>query len=153
MTLVYRVEHKEYAQGPYRDYDYRHWHGLYMALSHEGSIKHPPPEYDFATDAWQDPSNKFGFASLQQLYNWFNPAELRRLRKHGFIVRYYDVPANDIIIGGKQVAFPGKRKSYPCGWISWAEVYGKSDRDESSAAFIEARTKYVAARQMQRGAQ
>jgi hypothetical protein len=109
MTLIYRVEHDEYKHGPYRDHDYALWHGQ------PNRPEHPDPEDDFDTDAWDDRSYVFAFASLRQLRDWFKPAELRRMRRRDFIVRYYDVPAGEIIVGRSQVAFPGNRKSYPHG--------------------------------------
>ena len=113
--LVYRVEHREYGQGPYRDHDYTHWHHSY---SLDG---HPDPERDFPTKAWRDKANKFGFSSLQQLRDWFTATELYRMREAGFHVVVYDVPAADVIIGGSQVAFPGKRISYSYGPLNRAD--------------------------------
>ena len=84
--LVYRVEREESGWGPYRSKDYDYWHR--RVARH----RHPVPFDDFDSDP---PSYavKFGFSSQEQLAAWFTPAELRRLRKHGFNVNA------DVIVG------------------------------------------------------
>jgi hypothetical protein len=103
---IYRVEHHEDGQGPYCKHGYDFWH------RQDARHRHPVPFDDFDLDP---PSYalKFGFSSPKQLTAWFTPAELRLLRRHGFIVCVYDVPDADVIVGRSQVAFPGEE--YPHG--------------------------------------
>ena len=101
---VYRVEKKGSAlrYGPYVWYgEYGHWH----------SPNRPEPIEDLsaASDRWK--GMVFGFASRRQINAWFTPTELRRLRRHGFVVCTYNVPAADIIYGRHQLAF--KRPERP----------------------------------------
>jgi hypothetical protein len=95
-VVVYRVEQKGgvIRWGPYFHGGYEHWH----------EPNRPEPKDDrLAADSWK--GMVFGFASRRQLNAWFNRAELRRLRRHGFAVRTYKVHASDIICGRFQVAF------------------------------------------------
>jgi hypothetical protein len=107
--LIYRVEHQEYGHGPYSNHGYDFWH------RRDARHRHPVPADDFDSDLRSDVYWKFGFSSPEQLTAWFTPAELRLLRRHGFIGRVYDVPDTDVIVGRSQVAFPGKKRSYPHG--------------------------------------
>jgi hypothetical protein len=98
-VVIYRVERKGGAlrTGPYHFYGYTHWH----------EPNRPEPKEDLLpaeADRFQE-DMVFGFASRRQLGEWFNRAELRRLRRHGFVVRKYVVSACNIIYGRFQVAF------------------------------------------------
>jgi hypothetical protein len=92
-VTVYRVEERKSSrQGPYVHHGwYERWHAADR-----------PEKEDWFT---YKTGMVFGFRSMRQLNAWFNAAELHQLRRHGFIVRAYDVSARDIVYGKHQVAF------------------------------------------------
>lgn len=48
----------------------------------------------------------FGFDSEAAFLDWFSTPSWRdRLYAHGFVLNVYDVPAEDVILGSKQLVF------------------------------------------------
>lgn len=108
---VYRVEDED-GGGPYngrRSVNYDDLFGL--GLGPELWERNPPPRTDIPewTDIDEDDRRKykFGFASLDQLYNWFPPQMIKRLgMDRYFKVAVYEVPSDaDILRGAHQIAF------------------------------------------------
>lgn len=113
---IYRVEHGVSHHGPYAHHDHnnpeataRLKNALYInSLS---AYKHPIPEEDTLLWPWcelplkaQQEEYIFGFASLDQLLDWFDSLELRQhLRQEGFIIAQYET--ENVYIGSKQVIF------------------------------------------------
>lgn len=50
-------------------------------------------------------SFKFGFSSLTQLHQWFNDYELEKLAELGFYLGVYEIDANCVRSGKKQIAY------------------------------------------------
>jgi hypothetical protein len=66
----------------------------------------PLPRYD-GLDV--DPEDlRFGFDSLISLIDWFI-LWLDELEEHNYHVAVFNVAADDVIVGGKQVLFPRKK--------------------------------------------
>lgn len=99
MLTIYRVEHIETKEGPYRINDDWSW----MVENHSEDSGRPSP--------WTDELNGItaeeycGFLYLNDLHTWFTGQELKNLANRGFGVREYEVPACDIRLGSKQVVF------------------------------------------------
>lgn len=96
MVVVYRIEDAS-GRGPYYHYNgYTFWH-----------TRNRPEQIEDDLFYWisRKRSMVCGFASKQQLDKWFNPDELKRLRRHGFTVRTFMIPACDIFYGKFQIAF------------------------------------------------
>ena len=96
MLTVYRVEHKD-GRGPYHQ-DFDDPHKGYIALERtpapwEDGIPYFPAYY------------RFGFKSLDQLYDWFIEEERERLKRKGFLIRLFKVKSHLVIKGRKQLVF------------------------------------------------
>lgn len=144
---VYRIEDPRTGYGPYNDRDsgYPLWDkGRDLAYAHQG-YSHPSPGmfnewYHKPTgvrDAWAFSGKDYGarrvsisaFDSLQALNNWFKPnGWLRQIRKAGFVVRKYVVPASNIMLSPKQALFH-RGSELSVQDVSWCEVV-KSRRSE-----------------------
>jgi hypothetical protein len=55
-----------------------------------------------------DESQRYGFDSLDDLFNWFKEW-LDDLEEHDYHVAVFNVDAEDVIVGGRQVIFPRKK--------------------------------------------
>lgn len=110
MTVVYRVEKhtphwgiNEYL-GPYRHYD-TDFKLSSMIYRHSDANNHPTP----SNEGWPRYEDcRFGFTSLEQLYQWFNKDECDVLTDNGFEIGIYDVP-RVIRRGKKQCMFNYKK--------------------------------------------
>jgi len=73
---------------------------------HENMRTHPTPSYDNMVD-WEIHPDRdaylFGFASLEDLRNWFSDTDLDRLYDLGFSIVQRET--SDVLYGGHQVAF------------------------------------------------
>jgi hypothetical protein len=47
----------------------------------------------------------FAFISIDSLYKWFTDGEIRKLKKHGFVIAAYQVPSETLIRGTHQVVY------------------------------------------------
>lgn len=65
--------------------------------------KHPEPEED-GIEAFTPGKMFCGFSCLASLHSWFKDAR-QALILGGFYIAHYDVPNEDIFIGGKQLAY------------------------------------------------
>jgi hypothetical protein len=107
-VTIYRVEQRGGRRlGPYIAAGYEHWHGPDRPdIGLEDKLYRRSWKRFCAglhEDSWRDLI--FGFASRRQLHAWFNQDELRKLRREGFVVRTYQIPASDIVRGTYQLAF------------------------------------------------
>lgn len=71
--------------------------------------KTPVPHKDgIDYDVLNCSDNNCGFNSINQLYSWFLPDELKKLNDRGFICSVYVVPEDKLWVGKKQVVFSRK---------------------------------------------
>ena len=98
---VYRVERQD-GLGPYRpDVPDEVTDTLY---NWRRGDNHPTPDDGGLVMRKTD---LYGFTSKRALHTWFAGAK-RVLRKHGFLLATYSVPAEHVRRGDRQVAFPKK---------------------------------------------
>lgn len=105
MKTVYRVEHIAYRHGPYVC---EGMSGRNAALSSKMCIEakrelQPLPKYDGITKMEEE--LYCGFDSLDSLFEKW----LTDLEEHDYHVAVFNVAAEDVIVGGKQVVFPRKK--------------------------------------------
>lgn len=112
--LVYRIEHEKTRRGPYNPGKLPDDHtapydrlGVYSRYSGDSTV-HPAPDRDGITDnAWTFPEHLyFGFASPEQLADWFSEGFVEEAAEAGFVVSVYYAHLTDVLVGGHQVAFP-----------------------------------------------
>jgi hypothetical protein len=96
--IVYRVENKN-GVGPY---DGTSDGSLWQTRDHV-EPSHPGPKDDGID--FERGEDYCGFASFEQLRDWFESEELVMLRKLGFRVRRISVPRSRVKFGKKQVVF------------------------------------------------
>lgn len=109
---VYRIEDKN-GWGPYSScymMDWEHPREVVLCRLQEAHSRDPlrPSPYTNG-EPWEDyySSSKdmvFGFASLQELYNWFN-GFVEDLINVGFYIKTFEVPNNQVKLGRLQLAF------------------------------------------------
>lgn len=106
--IVYRVEHAEEFQGPYRDY--HEWD------EYDGDAPSHRPMFEKPTGApseapWGE-RYRFAFASEEKAWRWFdNPRERRKLSAAGFVLSVYHA-ADDAIVASRcrtQIVFEPAR--------------------------------------------
>jgi hypothetical protein len=106
--IVYRIEHKEYGWGPYKDGSL----GKKLCDSHFNEDKHPCFAEDGITRN-PDFSGRHvaGFDSEEKVVAWFEGYG-KHLKRNGYKIAVYNVDDADVIFGksGKQLAF--KRSIY-----------------------------------------
>lgn len=105
--IVYRVEHKETGEGPYRGL-----HNIKAIYTAHNDDAHPT----IWEDVWDSREVMValidlgealcGFRSLKDLRKWFK-GFLRLLKKHDFVIRAYETET--YAVGKKQVYFVPKR--------------------------------------------
>jgi hypothetical protein len=94
---VYRVE-MECGTGPYRDPREDNWR---YAAYHTSS--HLPCPYEEGIGIKS--SERCGFASRKQFIKWFNARDRREMRKRGYRLVRFEVPAEAVRKGKAQVVF------------------------------------------------
>lgn len=104
-TNVYRIEHPETHEGPYRHY--AEGNGVRLALhrAHEDEA-HPGP-YEEGWDNILDDEiglPRFGFVTVQQMLVWFE-GFFGRMAEEGFIVSTYEVLSTAVISSPRQCVF------------------------------------------------
>lgn len=97
---VYRVEHKETGEGPYRAWDNTQPE-LAMCYAH-AELGHPPPTHDGIET--MERTDYCGFASREALDKWFHGWKTK-LHKWGYHITVYDVPLELVKFGRTQVVF------------------------------------------------
>ena len=111
---VYRVSKN--GLGPYQCLDN---HSVDLSEHRGDNPRTPSPRDDFSCDAKkikQDlgisslSDSYYGFRSLQAMFRWFTPIELRGFDKAGFTVSVWDAPTCKIGKSGQVIFVP--RKSY-----------------------------------------
>lgn len=125
MSIVYRIENPD-GSGPYRGSNAK----VNNITNNEVSaIRHPGPRTDALfhnevdrifekenywnrNTAWDDllGDKIFGFASKEQLRQWFYTWMLIEMSDAGAVVAEYHVKKSDIILGGNQILFRCENK-------------------------------------------
>ncbi|AWD92193.1 hypothetical protein KNT86_gp266 [Enterobacteria phage vB_EcoM_IME341] len=70
------------------------------------------PDYEGSDDyipGWFVNLHHFAFASEYDMMRWFTREEREELSSKGFYLAVYEIPEDEVVIGGRQVMF---RKSY-----------------------------------------
>lgn len=105
---IYRVEHLAEGTGPYSTLDIR----LSDLLSSHGCYdddRCPVPENDGIFAAWGDASAhkhmRYAFASLEQLFDWFNVDCVLDLLERDFVIAEYEIKANHVRMGRHHLAY------------------------------------------------
>lgn len=94
--IVYRWELPD-GRGPYTD------NGPPFIYQHNDCEEHPVPPWPYRCAYVAQAS---GFANKWQARRWFNYAERKQLRQHGYVLRTYYVRPKDIIYrDDKQLIF------------------------------------------------
>lgn len=101
--LIYRIEHKDHGEGPYKNGNF----GKKLCNDHFNKNSHPCFEEDGIN---QHP--KFigvqvaGFDSEKKMVAWFKGYG-KRLKRNGYKIFIYKVDKSDVIFGksGRQLAF------------------------------------------------
>ena len=72
----------------------------------------PAPGNDIPnwSNKWLRAGYRFGFSSMEQLKQWFNKTELKRLGRFGYEVVKFQVRKRDVLVGNKQIAFLTKEE-------------------------------------------
>ncbi len=101
--IVLRVETQD-RKGPYNRLCCE------LGIGWETDGRHPSPSSDFPREAlkeslWSDYNWHFGFASEDQLREWFRDDELRQLEQRGARVYLFEVPAEYVVRGSRQIMF------------------------------------------------
>lgn len=109
LVTVWRIENGE-GMGPYQAYGCYKAAG-WTASEHERCTHRPTPNRDGLPHPWDTQSRRYGFATLTDVNRWFTPTERQRLRARGFRLVCLQVPAADVLRGGKQVAFLDPRNN------------------------------------------
>lgn len=107
MKTVYRVEHKESRQGPYRYFPsglLLNSAGVSMTYSHNGCNSHPVLQRDGIWDCDISNTTRSGFDSVVSLRTWFK-GWLRALYKNGFIIAVYRANYWQLSNSRKQLIF------------------------------------------------
>lgn len=119
LVRVYRIEHKMYGGGVYRNNAVSLSNCDDYYIEHD---KHPAPEDDGMLKRALDEKNminhygnlrysvtvdySFGFSSLEQLRSWFyKDSWIEWMSENDFIVAVCDVPYSDVLIGYTQAMF------------------------------------------------
>lgn len=99
-THVFRVEDKK-GDGPYQRGAAARWtdNDVYS------TDKHPVPSQDGLPSLWDMKHYFCGFASMEQLQEWFCPEDRKKLDVAKYQCSVYDVPIKHMKKGGKQVIF------------------------------------------------
>jgi len=96
---VYRVEHKTTKIGPYRKSNTN-----FLLNGADHTERRPDPFKD-GISFYDVHQYEFGFSSRKQLLDWFPLQMLITLRGMGYRVVSFEVPDNQLRVGGKQVAY------------------------------------------------
>ena len=119
---VYRVEHKTSRTGPYRSRLLpKAVRPFAQRIAEESDIwsRHPTPSQD-GLDYMED-DEYCAFATLESLLQWFrNWAE--ELDQNGFRIKVFNVPAEEVKVGGHQVLFKRKGRR-AVKTLQFSEVY------------------------------
>jgi len=103
MTLVYRVETTE-GSGPYAA-----WPNTWGVVLPRDSgiydeVSHPLPEDDGL--GYTEDGEKFAFSTVEQFMDWFGfESAILTLEQSGFFLNVYDIPPENLIVGGRQVKY------------------------------------------------
>lgn len=106
MITVYRVETPD-GYGPFiksRVFSYDEYNDIEKILTRYRAYVHPAPQDDGISISYEECC---GFASEEQLFNWFPPMCLRQLALFGFKVNKYLV--DRVKIGTHQAVFNKSR--------------------------------------------
>jgi hypothetical protein len=95
---VYRIENKN-GRGPYNGRGDLPYTVLDGCPAHQ-----PDPRDDGFGSRWNKPDYYFGFASLDQLFDWFGDI-LEHLDRYGFSLTVWEVDESFVELGGRQLAF------------------------------------------------
>lgn len=124
--LIYRVEDKN-GTGPYASNN-AEWvesierHEMVYEAHNYLSPNHPGPlsESWFSIPQYTMPEREYiyGFDSESALKFWFN-GFLEPMFEHGFFIKTYDVPPQDVIVGRRQVAFKKPKQEIQNEKVLW----------------------------------
>ncbi|KKL68192.1 hypothetical protein LCGC14_2127440 [marine sediment metagenome] len=106
---VYRIEHQESGDGPYRHFP-QEYEVLDVLELHLSNIRRWPGPKDDGLAGQVDYDELYGFKSIAQLEEWFDEGTLEVLYEHGFVLREYET--DHIEYGRKQVLF--NRRTAKC---------------------------------------
>ena len=111
--LVYRFEN-EAGVGPYTGITKFDISTVVPGLDRNGSSRHPSPAIDFSGDTspWVKGMSRynshFGFSTLHQLMDWFDPLQQIQLADLGFHLTTYQVDPEHVVLLNRQCAFVRK---------------------------------------------
>lgn len=107
MLIIYRIQHKDLDQGPYRGY--RTPALQKMGLVHSDGFDHPTLWYDCKYPHIYDSTDYFcGFSQYSMLLQWFE-GWFSILHENDYILVVYAVDEAYSIEGSKQTAFIKER--------------------------------------------
>lgn len=96
----YRVEHVSTRRGPYTSGNYRLIGALEDRHGWASEDTHPNPRCDEGLGSIA--MDEFcGFSSIAQMTEWFD-GFAGALAAHGFVIRVYDLPADQVRVGARQ---------------------------------------------------
>lgn len=108
--IVYRIE-DDFGGGPYNGVEAPKpntygWRAIVNdAPDGMNDRIHQPNPVDDLKIVLMDKHFKFGFASVDQMTNWFGDKARDYLREHRYRLAHYEVPDHLVITGGHQLAF------------------------------------------------
>ncbi len=102
MCKVYRIEHRESGDGPYRHFPQEYEVLDVLELHQHNKSRWPGPKDDGLAGPADD-DELYGFKSMAQLEEWFDEGTLDVLREHGFVLKEYET--DQVEYGNKQVLF------------------------------------------------
>lgn len=107
-VTIYRVRHKKYKHGPYCHCKTKKLKELSdrITIDHRDFYDHPTNVEENIMGSTRHFS---GFASLTQLFDWFD-GYIAELHTHGYEIAVYKVSKRKVKYGKKQVAFCKPKK-------------------------------------------
>jgi hypothetical protein len=91
VAKVFRVEHRECGEGPYRS-DVGGSDNIRCLTDHNYDTGHPSPW----SQGWDGERDQvFGFRSLEDLTRWFDDGCHAELAEHDYVIRVYEAPRID----------------------------------------------------------
>lgn len=107
MPLVYRIEHAQSKEGPYRFFS-KNPKIDSMLWKHNECVNHPSPDVDFKYNIFHN-ELYCGLTDEESLKKWFKGFRTS-LNRLGFIMAIYKVPAN------KKAFYKGKTSNQVLFW-------------------------------------
>lgn len=99
---VYRVEHKDAAEGPFGNGGIVFYSGTAVEDDEHPYHGDDPYQEDIAfTEA-----DVFGCCSLDEMRQWFKDKYVWDLADQDYVLRVFEVPVSDVKFGYTQCAFP-----------------------------------------------